>query len=135
MKLRLRWRRPKTVTVEVWRGGQLTMPEPAWCTGHDDALPEHPVDFRHEGVEVPMIVTVGGRAVEILSVSLVHDPFASDDILPQATVDLGADGYRRFTRAELYEFADGLELHAHYLREFAGEVEELRAALDREDEP
>jgi hypothetical protein len=133
LKLRLFRRRPKAVTVPVWRGGRLTMPEPAWCTGHADAVPEHPVDFRHTGVEVPLYVhAAGGRTFEILAATVVHDPFSSADVLPRVSVDLGADGYREFTRAELLELADGLVQHAAYLREFADEVEELRRALDEQ---
>lgn len=134
MNLRPWKRRQKTVTVPVWRSGQLTMPEPAWCAGHTDAAPEHPVDFRHIGVEVPLYVHADGRTFEILAATVVHDPFSSIDVLPRVSVDLGADGYRQFTRDELVEFAAGLEQHAAYLREFADEVEELRRAVDAEDE-
>lgn len=131
MKLRLFWRRPKTVTLPLWRGGRLTMPEPAWCAGEHDPHPQHPADFRHDGVDIPLIVHVGGRVFETLPVAIVQEPFSSGDVLPHVSIHLGED-YARFNRAELLEFADGLVRHAAYIREFAGEVEELREALEAE---
>lgn len=128
MNLRPWKRRPKTVTVPLWRGGQLILPEPAWCSGAHDPYPLHPCDVRHEGVEVPLHVTAGGKAFEILAYSVVQDPYSSVDFLPQASVDLG-DDYGTFSRNELYELADGLERHAQALREFADDVERTRQAV------
>ncbi|WP_042389731.1 DUF6907 domain-containing protein [Streptacidiphilus melanogenes] len=134
MSPRLWKRRPKTVTVPVWRGGTLTMPEPAWCSQQHDQHPQHPSDFRHLGVEVPMHVNAGGRLFEILAATVVQEPFADGDILPAVSLDLGTE-YGRFTRQELLEFADGLEEHAHYLRLLADEVEERRQAAAAETRP
>lgn len=134
MNLRPWKRRPKTVTVPVWRDGELTMPEPAWCSGEHDQHAHHPADFRHLGVEVPMYVNAGGRLFEILATTVVQEPFADGDILPAVSVDLGTD-YARFTRGELVEFADRLVQHADYLRGFADEVEELRQAVAAETRP
>jgi hypothetical protein len=134
MKLRFPWRVSRTVTVPTWRNGTLTMPEPAWCAGGHDEHPQHPADFRHEGVEVPLVVHAGGREFETLPVAVVQEPFAEGDILPHVSIHLGED-YARFTHGELLEFADGLERHAAYLREFADEVEELRQVLAAETRP
>lgn len=130
MKLRTRWWLSKTVTVPTWRGGTLTMPEPAWCAGNHDEHPQHTADFRHEGIDVPLVVHASGRTFETLPVAVVQEPFSERDPLPYASIHLGED-YARFTRVELLEFADGLERHAAYLRQFADEVEELREAVAR----
>lgn len=128
MKLRFPWRRPKTVTLPLWRNGEITIPEPAWCSGAHDPHPLHPVDVRHEGIEVPLYVNAGGKTFEILAFSVVQDPYTSVDFLPRANVDLGGE-YATFTRAELYELADGLVGHAQALRDFADDVERTRQAV------
>lgn len=134
MKFRFPWRMSKTVTVPTWRDGRLTMPEPAWCAGEHAQHPQHPADFRHEGVDVPLIVHAGGRTFETLPVAVVQEPFADGDPLPHVSINLG-DDYARFTRAELLAFADGLDRHADYLRSFADEVEELRTAVAKTYRP
>jgi hypothetical protein len=75
-----------------------------------------------------MYVRCGGQLFEILAATVVQEPFAEGDILPAVSVDLGTE-YARFSRDELVAFADGLVQHAEYLRQFAGEVEELRTAV------
>jgi hypothetical protein len=132
MNLRPWKRRPKTVSLPLWHGATMTLPEPAWCAGHEDAVPEHPVDARHIGTEVPCFVDADGQTFEVLAAAVVHEPFSERDSLPAVSVDLGADGYRRFSRAELLEFADRLERHARFLRELGDDVEELREAMDAE---
>lgn len=135
MRFRFPWRVSKTVRVPVWRGGTLIMPEPAWCVGTcHTQIAEHPSDFRHEGVEIPLVVHVAGRSFETLPVTLVQEPFADRDTLPHVSIHLGED-FARFTRDELVEFADGLVRHAEYLRGFADEVEELRQALTEARRP
>ncbi|WP_042427472.1 DUF6907 domain-containing protein [Streptacidiphilus anmyonensis] len=128
MSPRLWKRRPKTVTVPLWRGGRMTIPEPAWCNQQHEPYPLHPVDVRHVGIEIPLPVHAGGKAFEILAFSVVQDPYSSVDFLPRANVDLG-DDYGTFTHAELYELADGLVEHAGRLREFADDVERTRQAV------
>jgi hypothetical protein len=127
LKLRF-WRRPKTVSLPLWRGGTLILPEPAWCAGHEDAVPEHPADVRHEGIEIPLHVHAGGKVFEVLAYSVIQDPYSSTDFLPKASIDLGGD-YASFTHAELYALADGLVEHARQLREFADDVENTRQAV------
>lgn len=128
------WKRPKTVTVPLWRGGQLTIPEPAWCAGEHDPHPLHPCDVCHEGIEIPLNVHAEGRTYEVLAFTVVQSPYSSVDFLPVASVDLGGE-YASFTQQELYELADGLVEHAGRLREFADDVERTRQAVAKATRP
>lgn len=125
---------PRTATVAIWRGGSLTLPCPDWCVGHTDALvPQHPADISHEGPETGLDVETGNGVHRVLETGLVHAPFSSRDPLPYGTVDLG--GHQRMSADQLRALADGLEQHAVFLREFATEVEQVRAAVELEYRP
>ncbi|MDJ0461576.1 hypothetical protein [Streptomyces sp. H27-C3] len=42
---------PRTVTVPTLDHGPITIPEPAWCLGHEGHQPEYRVDITHTGSE------------------------------------------------------------------------------------
>ncbi|MHC3391316.1 DUF6907 domain-containing protein [Streptomyces lavendulocolor] len=44
---------PRTVTVPTLDHGTITIPEPAWCTGHTGHQPGYRVDITHTGPEHP----------------------------------------------------------------------------------
>ena len=124
----------RTVTVALWRGGTMTLPCPDWCIGHEAALIEqHPNDVAHEGPDTGLDVQTENGVHRILEAGLVQLPYSSRDPLPYAT--LGVRGYERVTPDQLRAAADGLEQHAVFLRTFATEVEQVRAAVELEYRP
>jgi hypothetical protein len=41
--------RDRTVVLQTIDHGEVTVPEPAWCIGHDDDLVEYLADITHDG--------------------------------------------------------------------------------------
>jgi hypothetical protein len=123
------------VTVALLGGGTMTVPCPPWCDGHPDALVEHdPADVAHDGPETALSVETGFGTVEILAAGISQAPYRhTGDRLPYCTVDMG--GYEPMTPDQLRALADGLEQHAAFLRGFAVEVEQVRAAAAQARRP
>lgn len=67
----------RTVTVQTLDHGEVTMPEPSWCTGHD----RHPVGYRadvqHVGPITGFDVSVRGEEVDYMQASLAQRPFSA----------------------------------------------------------
>ncbi|MEV2228408.1 hypothetical protein AB0H69_07485 [Streptomyces phaeochromogenes] len=42
---------PRTVTLLTLDAGEVTLPEPSWCAGHENHAPVHRVDLTHYGHE------------------------------------------------------------------------------------
>lgn len=113
-------------TVRLLGGGTMTLPCPAWCDGHPDVPPLHPVDVLHESCNTELPVATGRSEVGILAFGLTQAPFG-DDELPYGTVELGNVGPTRLTPAEMRALADGLVRHSNLLRQFATRVEQLQS--------
>ncbi|MFJ3024110.1 DUF6907 domain-containing protein [Streptomyces tendae] len=115
---------PRTVTVTTIDQGDVTMPCPPWCAGHDDdALPVHMVDVAHVGQHQE----IWFRGVLLWTTALVQYPHATDtdrhDVRVYAEQEWHADSY---DSAGLVELADTLAVHAERLRTLAARLTELR---------
>lgn len=97
---------PRTAAVPLEGGGQLVIPCPPWCEGHDGPA-MHPSDVAHSSPEALVTVTVAdGREVELLALALEYAPFSTASTRePYATVHVGGD-YHRFDVAGLYALAE-----------------------------
>ncbi|MGW7196009.1 DUF6907 domain-containing protein [Streptomyces chryseus] len=69
----------RTVTVLTNDHGPLTIPEPAWCVGHDGQPPEDRADTLHTGPDRTALF----RGVEIASACLTLSPFS--ELTPRRT--------------------------------------------------
>lgn len=117
---------PRTVTLTTADRGDVTLPEPAWCSGHaqHDPLTES-VDLVHSGPEISLTF----RNTELLAAGLVQHPHAAID----ATPELGsrATGVSVYPLGEtlgpiaLYELAAGLDRYADHLRDLADQLDTI----------
>ncbi|MFD7968598.1 DUF6907 domain-containing protein [Streptomyces clavifer] len=113
----------RTVTVPTIDHGDVTLPEPSWCTGHDTALPEYRSDIGHVGAE--HVLTYAG--IELGHAVLVQDPFVEHsgrDI--RALVELGGNGLG-LTPSEVDGLAAVLVDYAATLRHLARQLSAIRA--------
>lgn len=106
---------PRTVTVPTLDRGDIVVPEPFWCAGHDTTRPEYRCDIGHVGAG--HLLTYAGT--ELGHAALVQNPFAeSSDRGIRAVVHLGGNGLG-LTPAELDGLAAGLVDYAGTLRHLA----------------
>ncbi|WP_060179544.1 DUF6907 domain-containing protein [Streptomyces sp. IMTB 1903] len=73
----------RTVTVHTLDHGRVTIPEPAWCTGHDGP-PDGLVDVHHTGPE--HLVQYGGGTA--LRAELVAFPYGETPVPVSVHVEL-----------------------------------------------
>jgi hypothetical protein len=73
---------PRTLTYQLYGGGSLRVPCPAWCTSdHESDLNGqlHPVDLCHEGDEIAISFTTGeGTTERILAARITQYPFCTE---------------------------------------------------------
>ncbi|MGW2169015.1 DUF6907 domain-containing protein [Streptomyces sp. NPDC001705] len=80
---------PRTITVPTVDHGDVTVPEPFWCTGH------HPpggyrADLAHEGEELALVVeTPCHGPLRALSAALYQAPFSSTQTGVVVAVEFG----------------------------------------------
>lgn len=108
----------RTITLATNDAGDVTLPEPTWCAGHDDHLPGHRVDIFHRGQDHG--VNFWGQEIGVAA--LVLYPFAADQ-RPGVTVSLLGN---TLDPVGLYELAAVLDRHADQLRDLADELGILR---------
>lgn len=78
-----------TVTVPIWGGGTMTIPEPSWCDHKHEARLQ-PADFSHDSPEVGIDFPVqGGRVLELLCARITQSPFGGQERLsPMVLIDV-----------------------------------------------
>lgn len=114
-----------TVTLQTLDRGEVTVPEPDWCRGHDGDMVGPLSELAHEGPEVAAVVD-GGRLGELpfLRAQLTHAPFLEAEPEPHPLV------YVEAMEAASFD-ADGLRAAAARLAAFAGHLVDQAAELDR----
>ncbi|QXE36958.1 hypothetical protein KQY30_24860 [Streptomyces sp. GMY02] len=123
---------PRTVTIETLDHGQITIPEPDWCTGHDGP-PQYRVDITHDGPDIPFNMTTSRGQVTSMIAALSQHPF-SELPHPGRTVHMWveiAGGGHPSNPQQLRQIAAALTSHAFHLRTLANQLTELLAAGDR----
>ncbi|MEV5792650.1 hypothetical protein [Streptomyces sp. NPDC052192] len=119
----------RTVTLTTADRGDVTLPDPAWCSGHTHHDPlTLAADLVHSGPETSLTF----RNTELFAAGLVQHPRAAID----ATPELGsrATGVTVYPLGEtlgpitLYELAAALDGYADRLRDLADQL----AALTRD---
>lgn len=83
-----------TVTVDTLDHGRVTMPEPAWCEGHDELLVQRRVDTAHISAET----AAEYAGIEFLPIRFSQAPFATVQSQVMGDVadfpGMGPDGLR-----------------------------------------
>lgn len=115
---------PRTVILQTSDHGEVTLPEPSYCTGHAHHDPETArVDLTHSGP--PVAFTHLGET--LLSAQIVAYPCATPGIPPHlggrtpgvSIYPLG----RTLAPAELYRLAAAVDAYAEHLRDLAGQLD------------
>ncbi|MFI0134736.1 DUF6907 domain-containing protein [Streptomyces luteogriseus] len=110
---------PRTVTLPTIDHGDVTIPCPDWCAGHE-TIPEYRIDIAHRGTDHSLTLPVRGGHVELLVVALEERPFTEAWPGTRPFVSVGFSGdYYPSQLHRLEDMAFELERHAEVLREFA----------------
>ncbi|MDX2675815.1 DUF6907 domain-containing protein [Streptomyces sp. NY05-11A] len=115
----------RTITLPTTDAGDVTVPEPAWCVGHDGYRPGYQVDILHRGE----YHGVRFRGLEIGDASFVLSPCP-----PGGEVGVSVSLVSQTLDAVgLYELAAVLERHAEQLRGLADQLDVLRESTGGEN--
>jgi hypothetical protein len=111
------------ITLPTVDHGDVVLPEPTWCRGHQDHDPgTYRTDLTHYGTET--VLTYQGAA--LLRVMVTESPFATRPEKRSTVAYLEqADYTGDFTPAGLYDLAATLDGHADRLREIADQLHTL----------
>ncbi|WP_405645877.1 DUF6907 domain-containing protein [Streptomyces sp. NBC_00019] len=115
---------PRTITLPTVDHGNVTVPEPSWCTGHDGQQPGHRVDIVHKGPNV----VLSFLGAEILAAGLAQCPFTTVAGPELGGPTVGVSVYppgRVLTPVALYDLAATLDAYADRLRGLADELAAL----------
>ncbi|WP_405924734.1 DUF6907 domain-containing protein [Streptomyces sp. NBC_00035] len=112
-------RRGDTVTLLTVDYGDVTLPEPAWCVGHEGHVPQYRADLSHYGPKV--YLEHQGRTIGEAVIS--QAPCAERGTRAvEAFVVLSYEGEGGMGPAALHGLADEMVLHADRLRVLADEL-------------
>ncbi|MGV9337870.1 DUF6907 domain-containing protein [Streptomyces sp. NPDC003688] len=108
---------PRTVTLVTVDHGDVTLPEPDWCAGHESYVPGHRCDILH--VSRDTVLAAGGWRLG--HAEIAQAPCAersSRAVSASVCLDFepGPDGY---TEADLYSLAAAMDAAADQLRALA----------------
>ncbi|MGJ5834190.1 DUF6907 domain-containing protein [Streptomyces ossamyceticus] len=116
-----------TVTLATLDRGDVTIPEPAWCAGHDPHVPVHFVDLTHYGPEHAF--TFEGE--DLYAVMLVQAPH-SESASRTTGVYVEQSGYAHtLDPAGLEALAARFVEQAEQLRQHARELAAILAGGER----
>ncbi|MFE7803998.1 DUF6907 domain-containing protein [Streptomyces sp. NPDC057430] len=108
----------RTVTLPTIDHGDITLPEPAWCTGHADHIPGYRVDLAHTGPEHHFAF----EGEQLLVAMLTQYPL-SDALSTDVGLFVEQTGYARtLDPVRLRMLAAALTVHAMHLRTLADEL-------------
>ena len=111
----------RTVTLPTLDHGIVTLPEPAWCTGHADHRPEYRVDLTHFGPEHSFAF----EGEQLLIAKLAQAPFVEDEATGLLVEQTGYAATLDPTRLRM--LAAALTVHAVHLRTLAEQLAAIRA--------
>jgi hypothetical protein len=115
------------VTLQTLDRGEVTVPEPAWCTGHEGETVGHLADITHDGH--PTTVTARTEqygAVDILEARISHAPHARQQPEPHAVVSTRIDVELDLTVEDAKPVAHALHVAGLRLARLAADARHLR---------
>ncbi|MEV7001136.1 hypothetical protein AB0N62_26070 [Streptomyces sp. NPDC093982] len=113
-----------TVTLQTLDCGEITIPEPEWCTGHDGEQIVQRVDVTHVGRTVTAELETVGGTVEFLPARISWGPFA--ELRPEPYPLADVDDFPGMDPAQLRELAAEVALHAGRLYRLSNQLDRLR---------
>ncbi|MEU1515549.1 hypothetical protein ABZ490_25935 [Streptomyces sp. NPDC005811] len=121
---------PRTITLPTADAGDVTLPCPAWCAGHQHHDPESlRVDLVHAGPAVDCT----HLGADLFSAEIVQSPFAETSTPLLGGRTPGVSVYplaRTLDPVQLYDLAAALDTYADRLRTLA---DQLTAVLGGEE--
>ncbi|MER7838464.1 hypothetical protein ABTY98_21880 [Streptomyces sp. NPDC096040] len=113
---------PRTVTLPTEDFGDVTLPEPAWCAGHQHHDPEtQRADLIHAGHLVECVYL--GR--DLLAAEIVQSPFATSSAPELGGRSAGVSVFplgKTLSPVQLYDLAAALDGYADRLRDMADQL-------------
>jgi hypothetical protein len=106
---------PRTVTISTSDDGDVTVPEPAWCSGVHEAG-GYRVDIGHYAPDIEITTTTSRGPVLILAMGLAQNPFPEETAAVTVAVRLADGDYYRHDVAGLDRLADDLVEAARRVR-------------------
>jgi len=118
---------PGTVTIDTFDEGDITVTEPAWCTGHGWQPNPARTDITHKSVKVKAGANVSGRGwVDILEGYISHAPYLVGQSEPHPVVSVELDVKADFPAEEIVDLNRGLHVAVIRLARLAAEALHLR---------
>ncbi|WP_020117541.1 DUF6907 domain-containing protein [Streptomyces canus] len=130
----LRVQRPRygdgTVTLDTVDRGEVTVDEPAWCTGHDGETVGHFTDITHNGPETTApVVTAKYGPSQILTMHVSHAPHLTEHPEPFPLLYVELDGHGDLDPADGHSLARALRLAATRVDRAADELDRIRRGM------
>jgi hypothetical protein len=113
-----------TVTLQTLDHGEITIPEPAWCQGHDGEQIVQRVDVTHVGRTVAAELETDGGTIEFLPARISWGPFA--ELRPEPYPLADVDDFPGMDPAQLRELAAELGMHAGRLYRLSNQLDRMR---------
>jgi hypothetical protein len=119
--------RDGTVTVQTLDHGEVTVPEPAWCLGHDDEYVGYLADVTHNGARtVAPLVTAKYGLAQIMHAYISHAPHAQQQPEPKPLLSFLLDGHGDLDAADGHNLARALRIAAVRIERMATALGHLR---------
>lgn len=119
---------PRTVTVHTHDHGDVTIQEPAWCTGAFHQPGGARVDVTHTSDDIPFNVETGEGSVTTMRAVFEQRPFTEREPGRGVFVSVELDGQMYpSTPQQLDRIAAALVIHAVHLRTLARQLSVLQA--------
>ncbi|MER6351268.1 hypothetical protein ABT186_05300 [Streptomyces sp. NPDC001634] len=121
---------PRTVLIRTVDHGEITIPEPRYCTGHAWQPDPYLADITHNSVPVKASAVTGHHGeLDLMVARISHAPYAVLQPEPHPVVSVAMDVHHDFAVEDVAQVARGLRLAARRLEALA--VEALRLRGDR----
>ncbi|WP_405671468.1 DUF6907 domain-containing protein [Streptomyces sp. NBC_01530] len=107
---------PRTVTLPTADYGDVTIPEPAWCIGHESMPGDRRVDILHQGAPAELRF----RGHDIGDACLVQGPFG-ELTSRESGISVSLIG-QTLDAVAVYDLAAALDGYADQLRDLADQL-------------
>jgi hypothetical protein len=116
-----------TVTLATLDRGEVTVDEPAWCTGHDGEAVGYFADVTHNGPDiVAPIVTAKYGPSHIMTMHISHAPHLVERPEPFPILAVELDGRGDLDPADARNLARALRLAATRVDRATDDLERIR---------
>lgn len=115
-----------TVTLQTLDAGEITVPEPRWCLGHDGETVGYRADITHNGAWLAAEVEPDEGPVEFLRARISWSPLAELHAEPLPVADV--EDFPAMDAEQLRDLAAEVGRHAGRLYSKANELDRLRRA-------